>query len=158
MIVIRHNFEPKRFQWLWAKYVTSINDACHCTNCLRGAYSTCFSAHNPRMQGQTLVMAEPQRRPWSAIYLCGVAKRGYPRSNYPHNCHAALVPASGQGDRWSFEDWWMEVEGARFLPIPCEDVLPATYRVREPRFTTCRIFRWAVVEGLRLMPPAKPSS
>ena len=152
MIVIRHNFQPQRFHWLWAKYVTGINDSCHCTNCLRGAYSKRFSAHNPQMRDQVLVMDEPQRRPWSAIYLCGVAKRGYPHSNYPHNCHAALVPAAGTTDRWAFDDWWMEIEDARFIPIPAESALPVAYRSFEPRFTTCRIFRWAVIEGLRLMP------
>ena len=158
MIVIRHNFKPQRFQWLWAKYVSSINDACHCTNCLRGAYSKRFSAHNPHMEGQSLVMDETQRRPWSAIYLCGVVKRGYPGSNYPHNCHAALIPAPGQADHWSFEDWQMEVEGARFLPIPDQTALPRIYRDREARFTTCRIFRWAVVDGLRLMPTNSPTT
>jgi hypothetical protein len=148
-IVIRHNLAPPQFQWLWAKYVVGVNDTKHCTNCLRGPYSKRFSAHNPHMAGTELVLDETPV-PWRALYLCGVAKRGYPRSNYPHNLHAAVQPEPGHRETFTFEGWEMQVENGRFLPIPSLAQLPKPYRLLPPAFTTCRIFRWAVVTGAHI--------
>lgn len=149
-IILRHNLQPRSFLWLWAKYVHAVDCTRHCTNCLKGSYSKRFSGHYPGMPNEVVYFDEPQRRPWKAIYLCGVAKRGYPRRNYSHNCHAALVPVPGQRDFWSFEHWWMEVENASFTPIPAAEELPKDVRSLPNAFISCRIFRWAVVIGARL--------
>ena len=150
-IILHHDFQPKRFHWLWAKYVNGTTAAHHCTNCLRGRYSRRFSAHNPGMFGRTLVLDEQPAGAWGALYLCGVAKRGYPRSNYPHNVHLALVPCPGAEASWTFEDWSVRAENAVLLPIPDEDALPDDLRALPPAFTTCRIFRWAMVAGKPLV-------
>lgn len=151
-IVLRHSFRPEQFQWLWAKYVTGVTAAYHCTNCLSGPYSRRFSAHNPAMVGSSLVMDEAPAASWGAIYLCGVARSGYPRTNYPHNVHVALVPRPGATATWSFEGWSMTAEHAALVPIPDASALPFELQDLPPAFTTCRIFRWAMVEGRRLVP------
>ncbi len=142
-VIIRHNLDPKAFMWLWAKYVQGINDAKHCTHVLRGPYSKALSGHNPTLaEGGTLEMTEARA---GAIYVCGVARAGYVRKqNYPHNLHAAIVPAPGQADVFSFDGWVFEVENGRFIAIPGPDELPDRYRDLPDAYTTCRIFRWAV--------------
>jgi hypothetical protein len=81
---------------------------------------------------------------FAAIYICGVYKRGYPRTNYPHNLHAAVLPRDGAQDAFAFKNWRLDVRIGLFLPIPAESELPERYRSRPPEYTTCRIFRWAV--------------
>ncbi len=46
-----HNLDPKKFVWLWMKYVRGTNLAHHCTNSLRGPYSKILSKHNPELPG-----------------------------------------------------------------------------------------------------------
>ena len=42
-VELSHNLSPKAFKWLWMKYVTTVNDNYHCTNCLRGRYGKVLS-------------------------------------------------------------------------------------------------------------------
>lgn len=150
-IIISHNFRSDRFHWLWAKYVVGINDTKHCTNVLRGPYSKLFSGHNSELESTPiLAMSEQEDRRFFAIYFCGVAKTGYPKKNYPHNIHAALVPKDGAKSEWSFENWFMTADNGDFTIIPGLSDIPARYRSLPDEYTTCRIFRWAVVEGARL--------
>ena len=146
-IQLRHNLVREKYMWLWAKYVENINDQKHCTKCLRGRYSKKFSGHNERLAEIDVIFDEFDSRPWKAIYLCGVIKKGYPKSNYPHNLHAALYPKDGATDTFEFEDIKMEVSNALFMPIPEEGELPDKYKAFPSEYTTCRIFRWAVLEG-----------
>ncbi|MEW5821663.1 MAG: hypothetical protein AB1782_15830, partial [Cyanobacteriota bacterium] len=37
--VLEHNLNPKEFNWLFARYVTGMNDKHHCTNGFKGPYS-----------------------------------------------------------------------------------------------------------------------
>ena len=150
-IVIRHNFQPGAFHWLWAKYVTGTTAAYHCTNCLRGPYSKRFSAHHPAMASGSVVMDEHPAGSWQAIYLCGVVRAGYPGRNYPHNVHAVIRPHLGQSATWEFETWTMSVDNGVFQVIPAEEDLPKEFRGLPPAFRTCRIFRWAMVEGVALV-------
>ncbi len=148
MIQIRHNFDEKKFKWLWAKYVKDGNVEKHCTACLCGPYSKKFSGtSNQNLLAQPeLVMNEIPDGDFKAIYFCGVIKRGYPRTNYPHNVHFAVVPAEGQRDEWNFEDWHVEIENGVLSPIPDEEQLDDRF-FQEPyndHFYTCRIFRWMV--------------
>ena len=145
MIEITHNFDPSQFMWLWSKYVTAFNDACHCTNTIRGSYSKKLSKGNPELPSTpTLVMDEQPVGTYRAIYICGVSKRGYSsHKNYPHNVHAAVLPEPVSEDSWEFENWRMSVKGGRFLAIPAEvENLPQKYRSLPAEYTTCRIFRW----------------
>lgn len=57
--------------------------------------------------------------------------------------HAPIQPEYGVRDTFRFEDWQLDVENGRFLPIIGEDELPEVYRRLPPEYTTCRIFRWA---------------
>src|SRR5690349_559669 len=120
MIEIEHNFDPRKFKWLWAKYVVGFNDRYHCTNSIRGRYSARFSKLNPSFSAvQRVEMDEVASGSYSAIYICGVSNQGYSKHlNYPHNVHAAIVPVTGAVDHWMFEDWQMTVQNGRFLPIP----------------------------------------
>lgn len=148
MVEITHNFDPDRFMWLWAKYVTGFNEKHHCTNAIRGHYSKKFSKNNPVFSEiQNLLFNEQLDSSYQAIYICGVAKEGYARKqNYVHNVHAAIVPALGLEDEWSFEGWRMTIQNGHFLPIPASpDELPERYRLLPHAYTTCRIFRWAAL-------------
>jgi hypothetical protein len=148
-IIIEHNLDPARFMWLWAKYVRGVNETKHCTSCLRGWYSKRLSAHNPELRETArLVLDERDPSEFFALYICGVAKQGYSRRlNYPHNLHAAMLPAPGRRDRFRFEEWELEVTNGVFDPIPALEELPPRLGALPEEFTTCRIFRWAVCRG-----------
>jgi len=150
---LKHNLEASRFMWLWMKYVVGVNDLKHCTNCLRGPYGKTFSKHNQLLDSTPVL--ELNERPvdsFSFIYICGVIKKGYPRSNYPHNLHAVIKPEAGRSNTFEFENWRLSVTNGCFEPIPSEKDLPAKYRELPPAFTTCRIFRWAVCSSLNTNP------
>ncbi len=85
---------------------------------------------------------------YSFIYICGVIKKGYPRTNYEHNLHAVIRPKMGSSDEFKFENWELKVTNGIFEAIPSEAELPERYRGLPPEFTTCRIFRWAVCSDL----------
>lgn len=146
MIEIVHNFDPKQFVWLWAKYVVEFNEKYHCTNSIRGRYSKTFSKNNPLFTASSSVMFDEQPiASYRAIYICGVSRRGYlKKQNYLHNVHAAILPQMDAEDQWSFEHWRMTVQNGRFLRIPADsECLPERYRSLPDEYKTCRIFRWA---------------
>jgi hypothetical protein len=148
-VELQHNLEPAKFMWLWMKYVSGVNDQCHCTNCLRGKYGKFLSKHNAGLaSNRTLTLDEQPANSYYFIYVCGVIKKGYPRTNYPHNLHAVIRPKVGSLDSYQFENWELGVTNGVFEPIPNESELPAQYRNFPPKFTTCRIFRWAVCSSL----------
>lgn len=148
---LKHNLEPDKFMWLWTKYVSSVNDEKHCTNCLRGKYGKILSKHNDTLtSSRVLTLDEQPQDSFSAIYVCGVIKKGYPRSNYIHNLHAVIRPSLGRSDSFQFESWKLRLINGFFEPIPDEADLPKRYRNLPPNFTTCRIFRWAVCSDLNL--------
>lgn len=146
MIVIKHNFDETKFKWLWAKYVKSGNLEKHCTACLKGPYSKKFSCASNKnlLQQPVLTMDEVPSDDYQAIYFCGVLKKGYPRSNYPHNVHFAVVPEEGATDVWDFENWHVEITGRKLSPIPSEEMLNEKFFVApyDEHYYTCRIFRW----------------
>ena len=146
MIELTHNFDGKKFMWLYAKYAFGCNPAHHCTNAIRGRYSKRFSRLNPDFKaGQTLVLDEFPDLGWDAIYICGVSKNGYAKhENYPHNVHVAIIPQEGCKDHWEFEDWVMDVKNARFEYVPSEKEIDKKYRKLPEQYWTCRMFRWAV--------------
>ena len=146
LVTIRHNLAPRRFVWLWMKYVTGANDSHHCTNVLRGPYSKKLSKHNPDVApGVTVVCDEQPAGSFSALYVCGVAQQGYrQKQNYLHNLHLPILPAPGETSEFAFEDWRFTIRNGAVLPIPSEAELPERYRSLPPEYTTCRIFRWAV--------------
>lgn len=154
-IVLEHNLEPEAFKWLWAKYVLAPNLEKHCTASLKAApvrradgrrsvYSQRFSgASNPEMKATPRLVMDEAESFWG-IYLCGVAAAGYSQQrNYPHNLHAAILPAPGQSDTFEFERWQLRVENGLFTRIPGEEELSPDLRKLPPAFVTCRIFRWA---------------
>lgn len=146
MVEIVHNFEPKQFLWLWAKYVVGFNENHHCTNSIRGHYSKKFSKNNRSFAANSSVLFdELDWGSYQAIYVCGVSRLGYrKKQNYPHNVHAAILPEMGTEDKWSFEGWQMAVHNGRFLTIPpSPKFLPERYRGLPDEYTNCRIFRWA---------------
>ena len=156
-VILHHNFDPAAFLWLWAKYVSSYDLTKHCTACLkslaiptpqgrRSPYSQLFSkASNPSMkQTSRLEMDENGEAHSAAIYLCGVSAAGYAqKKNYPHNFHAAVIPAPGRTDTCKFEDWTLSVENGLFTRIPSQDELAPAHRQLPEAYVTCRIFRWA---------------
>ena len=148
-VELSHNLSPKAFKWLWMKYVTTVNDKYHCTNCLRGRYGKVLSKHNSELtKTPVLLMDEFPLDSFSAIYVCGVINKGYPRTNYAYNLHAAIKPMVGRSDEFEFENWTLSVKNGIFQPIPNEDDVPEMYRKLPPEYTTCRIFRWAVCSEL----------
>jgi hypothetical protein len=148
-IQLRHNLESDKFMWLWMKYVSGVNDQFHCTNCIRGKYGRLLSKHNLALTSTpSLTLDEQSIGSYSFIYICGVLKKGYPRTNYPHNLHAVIKPCASASDELRFENWILAVTNGVFEPIPGERDLPARYRSLSPEFTTCRIFRWAVCSTL----------
>jgi hypothetical protein len=142
-VVIRHNFKPNDFMWLWAKYVVGFNEKYHCTNCLRGRYSRHFSkARNPLLV-QEHEIAFDEHEGHEAIYICGVARKGYSvKKNYPHNVHLAIRPRTSAYSSFEFESWKVAVENGDILPIPGAEQLPTGLQGLPERYTTCRIFRW----------------
>lgn len=153
MITIHHNFDPKKFMWLWAKYVKAGNIDKHCTACLIGSYSKKFSGtSNLKMLEQTtVVMDEVADGQYEAIYFCGVLKTGYLhknplKNNYQHNVLFAIKPVKDVHDVYEFENWRVEIKGGLLERIP------ATYELNDRFFQspytshyyTCRIFRWMV--------------
>ena len=150
MIILEHNLDPKRFKWLWAKYVRGVNDAHHCTNSLLGPYSKKFSKLNPKFAAGTAVAFDEQSAStFCGIYICGVSSHGYAtRENYPHNVHAAIIPSPGAEDEWAFEDWRLRVANGLFSRVPTAvDEIPLRYRALPDEYTSCRIFRWAVTQS-----------
>jgi hypothetical protein len=143
-VIIRHNFTPDDFMWLWAKYVVGFNESYHCTNCLRGPYSARFSkAKNARLAEERTI-AFDEYAGHQAIYICGVARKGYSsKKNYEHNVHLAICPAAGVQSTYQFEGWCVKIENGETLSIPEPDALPRDLQHLPPSFTTCRIFRWA---------------
>ena len=108
-----------------------------------------LSKHNPRLrESPILVLDEAPIDSFEYIYICGVFKRGYPRSNYPHNLHAVIRPLQHVSDDFSFENWKLVVTNGVFVPIPTIDQLPLKYHSLPDPFTSCRIFRWAVCSDL----------
>lgn len=163
VVEVTHNLDPRRFVWLWMKYVTGVNGAHHCTNSLRGRYSKKLSKHRAGGGGQGLGAGGKGARPgepgleprivcdeqpagsFKALYVCGVAAQGYrQRQNYPHNLHLPILPAPGHTSEFAFEEWRFTIENGVVLPIPTAAELPERYRALPPEYTTCRIFRWAV--------------
>lgn len=153
MITIHHNFDEKKFMWLWAKYVKAGNIDKHCTACLIGSYSRKFSgtSNQDLLSQPDMVMDEVPEGQYEAIYFCGVLKKGYlnknlEKNNYRHNVHFAVRPQDGAHDVWDFEDWHVEIDGGVLEHIP------ATYELGDKffkapynsHFYTCRIFRWMV--------------
>lgn len=149
IIQLEHNLRPKRFKWLWAKYVTGVNPKHHCTNCLTGAYSKKLSKHNPNLE-ITRVLHLNEVATFKAIYLCGVVQKGYPKDNYPHNLHVAIIPRGGASEFLQFEDWEFRLVNGVFCKIPPTSCLSSAYADLPPEYTSCRIFRWAVVAGSKL--------
>jgi hypothetical protein len=143
-VIIRHNFVPDDFMWLWAKYVVGFNELYHCTNCLRGRYSSRFSkARNPGLVNDRTITFD-EHAGHQVIYICGVARNGYSsKKNYEHNVHLAIRPSPGRTSFFAFEDWQVEAEDGEVLSIPGTDDLDHRFRQLSPAFTTCRIFRWA---------------
>jgi len=143
-VIIRHNFVPDDFMWLWAKYAVGFNECYHCTNCLRGRYSTRFSkARNPGLANDCTITFD-EHAGHQAIYICGVARKGYSsKKNYEHNVHLAIRPSPGRRSFFAFEDWHVEAEDGEVLSIPGTDDLDRRFLQLAPAFTTCRIFRWA---------------
>jgi hypothetical protein len=128
-----------------------VNDQRHCTNCLRGRYGKLLSKHNPELNAMpSIVLDEQPFQSFEFVYICGVIKKGYPRSNYPHNFHAVIRPVTGGQDDFRFQNWRLQVTNGVFEPIPTDLELPERYRYLPPNFTTCRIFRWAVCSSLNL--------
>ena len=145
-VVIHHNLDPNAFVWLWMKYVREANDSQHCTNVLRGRYSKKLSKHNAALgRSESIVCDEYPSTTYKALYLCGVAKRGYSqKKNYPHNLHLPIEPAPGKSSEMRFENWVFRLENGLVLPIAAESALAHRYRTLPPEYTSCRIFRWAV--------------
>ena len=146
MIKITHNFDEKKLKWLWAKYVTKGNNEKHCQACLHGPYSKKFSGTSNKdlLSQPVLVMDEKEPGTYKAIYFCGVVKKGYPKSNYPHNVHFAVLPKDGASDNCSFEDWTVHVDDGIFMRIPSESEIARKYFSipYDDHYFTCRIFRW----------------
>jgi hypothetical protein len=150
-IQLHHNLEPEKFMWLWMKYVSRVNDRYHCTNCLGGKYGKLLSKHNLALGSTpTLTLDELPSGSYAYIYICGVLKKGYPRTNYAHNLHAVIKPFAGRMDQFQFENWKLAVTNGIFEPIPSESDLPIRFQSFPPEFTTCRIFRWAVCSELHI--------
>ena len=145
-ITIKHNFDGKKFKWLYAKYAFGANPKHHCTNAIRGKYSKKFNRNNPQFApNQEIVLDECKEIGWDAIYICGVSAKGYAKhENYPHNVHVAIIPAPGDKDTWSFENWSMTVENGRFESVISEEELNPKYKNLPEEYVTCRMFRWAV--------------
>jgi len=146
-VILHHNLEPKKFVWLWMKYVRGVNLQHHCTNCLRGPYGKKLSKHNEELGSTpTLVLDEQPLGSFSALYICGVAQQGYrQKANYPHNLHAAVLPSPGLNDTFEFENWKLSIENGKFIEIPGEKALSPNLRALPPEYTTCRIFRFAAL-------------
>ena len=148
MIIIHHNFDETKFKWLWAKYVKGGNLEKHCTACLKGPYSKKFSGTSNKdlLSQPQLFMDEVDETNFDAIYFCGVLKHGYPKTNYPHNVHFAILPKEGASDVWDFENWHVEISGGVLSPMPTEDELSPTLKtgIYNEHYYTCRIFRWMV--------------
>lgn len=145
-IILTHNFDGKKFKWLYAKYACGCNPTYHCTNAIKGKYSKKFTRLSKEfIPGQTIVFDEFTTDTWDAIYICGVSTNGYTKhANYPHNVHVAILSRPGARDIWSFEDWTMSVENGVFERVISEDELHIKYRNLPEEFITCRMFRWAV--------------
>ena len=152
-VIIRHNFTPDDFMWLWAKYVFGFNERYHCTNCLRGPYSARFSkAKNPRLAEDSTI-AFDEHAGHQAIYICGVARKGYSsKKNYEHNVHLAIRPSFGAKTAYCFEEWYVAIENGELQRIPGQDELPGNLQQIPSAFKTCRIFRWAAT--VLRQPPA----
>jgi len=142
-VVIRHNFTPNDFMWLWAKYVVGFNEQYHCTNCLRGRYSRRFSkARNPLLEKEHEI-AFDEYADHRAIYICGVARRGYSsKTNYRHNVHLAIEPSAVPSSMFRFEQWIVHVKNGTILPIPGVEELTPRLQSFSEAYTSCRIFRW----------------
>ncbi len=77
-VELGHNLSLKAFKWLWVKYVTTVNDKYHCTNCLRGRYGKVLSKHNSELtKTPVMLLDEFPLASFSAIYVCGVINKGY---------------------------------------------------------------------------------
>lgn len=145
-LIISHNFDGKNFMWLYAKYAYGANPQHHCTNAIKGRYSTKFTRNNSDFKpGMNIIMDEFPDLGWDAIYICGVSRYGYVKhENYPHNVHIAILPKPGANDSWAFENWTMTVENGVFELVISEDELNAKYKKLPEQYVTCRMFRWAV--------------
>ena len=154
MITIHHNFDERKFKWLWARYVKAGNIEKHCVNSIPGTYSKKFSgASNHDLLNQPeLVMDEVPEGKYEAIYFCGVLKKGYLnkdplKNNYSHNVHFAVKPLKGAHDTYDFENWHVEIEDGILEKIPTTYELKEKFFTEEPytsHYYTCRIFRWMV--------------
>ena len=145
-IKLTHNFDPNKFMWLYAKYAYGANPQKHCTNAIRGKYSTRFTRNNEQFANtRTIIMDEYPELGWDAIYICGVSRKGYwKHENYPHNVHIAVIPEIGKSDNWEFEEWKMSVENGYFEYVIDENELDDKYKDLPEEYRTCRMFRWAV--------------
>lgn len=156
-VAIEHNLDPRKFRWLWAKYVVGSNLSHHCTASLKAApvsgpsgrvvrYSRRLSkASNPTLLlDRVLIMDEAIDAGSLPIYICGVSAQGYASgANYRHNLHAAVLPMSGTSDTYEFERWRITVRNGMFTQIPDATQLPCDLRQLPEEYVSCRIFRWA---------------
>ncbi len=61
------------------------------------------------------------------MLICGINKRDDPRTDYPHNLHAAVLPRPGAADTFVFKNWRLEARNGLFLPIPAEMEIPEPF-------------------------------
>lgn len=147
-VKIHHNFDEKKFRYLWAKYVRGGNLKYHCAKCLNGTWSQKFSGYSNKdlLTQPELQMDEVPVSDYKALYFCGVSKQGYPYSNYQHNVHFIIIPQEGIISHWEFEDWKVDIENGILSTIPDQTTLDDRF-FQEPyneHYYTCRNFQWMV--------------
>lgn len=145
-IIVHHNFDGKKFKWLYAK--TRPAQILKTTALTRSKENTANASQETipissriRISSSTNFRSLDGMRSTSAV----VSSKGYAKHlNYPHNVHIAIIPAPGETDEWSFENWKMTVKNAKFEYVISEDELDPKYKDLPEKYVTCRMFRWAV--------------
>jgi hypothetical protein len=122
------------FAHFWGWYVTGFNPARHCQASLLGRRSVRIG--KAMTVGVDVALDEVER--FDYFYLCGVSRP----HNWDWNFHLAVKPNCGA----EAED--VTHAGQRIVISNAERIhiapLPAGFNGRDPRFTTCRNYQFAV--------------
>lgn len=130
--VIGTEQQTAAFTFLWAKYVSGLNEAVHCARCLVGPYSKVVKLGI----GTGEHILDTPFNAWDYFYLCGVTR------HWNTNLHLAARPSPGRvATVTSYNGVTFGIPDFEAIPI---QPLPAGFRGYDAKFTTCRNWQFGV--------------
>ncbi|MFJ4791804.1 hypothetical protein [Kitasatospora purpeofusca] len=121
---------PRKYHFLWLKYVTGIDLSRHCAPALHGRYSRHINEHT--LHAEVELDEFPHALAW---YLCGVTVDPH---RWKDNPHLALEAAPGHTQELQVQDLTVHLDGIRPIPFTDADVPADSPHTDDTEYSTCR--------------------